>query len=79
MRRSGNTAAPFIIGLVIFGALALGAGSAYEWLKTQLLNRGEAANQESEEQNRRKWCADVFESESISQADHTYCTDIWND
>ena len=79
MRRSSNTAAPFIIGLVIFGALALGAGLGFEWLKAQFLNREETANQESEEQNRRQWCADVFESESISQADHAYCTDIWND
>jgi hypothetical protein len=79
MRRSGDTAAPFIIGLVIFVALALGAGPAFEWFKAQFLNREEAANQESEEQNRRKWCADVFESESISQADHDYCTDIWKD
>ena len=79
MSRSSNAAAPFIIGLVIFGALALGAGPAFEWLKTQLLNSEEAANQESEEQNRRKWCADVFESESISQADYTYCADIWKD
>jgi hypothetical protein len=79
MRRSSDTVAPFFIGLVIFGALALNAGPAFEWLKTQFLNREEAANQESAEQNRRKWCADVFESESISQADHTYCKDIWND
>jgi hypothetical protein len=79
MSRSSNAAAPFIIGLVIFGALALGAGPAFEWLKTQFLNKEEAANQMSEKQNRRKWCADVFESESISQADHTYCADIWQD
>ena len=79
MSRSSNAAAPFIIGLVIFGALALGAGPAFEWLKTQFFNKEEASNQESEEQNRRKWCADVFESESISQADHSYCADIWKD
>ena len=79
MRRSSDTAAPFFIGLVIFGALALTAGPAFEWLKTQFLYREEAANQEAEEQNRRKWCADVFESESISQADHAYCTEIWKD
>ena len=79
MSRSSGTAAPFIIGLVIFGALALGAEPAFEWLKTQLFDREAAANQASEEQNRRKWCADVFESESISQADHTYCADIWKD
>lgn len=79
MRRSGDTVAPFFIGLVIFGALALKAGPAFEWLKTQFLNRQEAANQASEEQNRRKWCEDVFESGSINQADHTYCKDIWKD
>jgi hypothetical protein len=75
-----GTAVLFFIGLVIFGALALKAGPAFEWLKTQFLNREAAANQDSlEEQNRRKWCADVFESDSISQADHAYCTDIWKD
>ena len=79
MRRSTNAAAPFIIGLVVFGALALGAGPAFEWLKTRLFNSEKAANHKSEEQNRRKWCADVFESESISQADHAYCADIWKD
>ena len=79
MRRSSNTATPFIIGLVIFGALALGSGTTFEWLKTQLFNKEEAANQASKKQNRRKWCADVFESESISQADHAYCADIWKD
>ena len=79
MSRSSNAAAPFIIGLVIFGALAFGAGPAFEWFKTQILNSEEAANQESGEQNRRKWCADLMESESISQADYTYCADIWKD
>ena len=79
MSRSSNAATPFIIGLIIFGALAFGAGPAFEWFKTQLFNKREAANQESEEQNRRTWCADVFESESISPADHAYCADIWKD
>jgi hypothetical protein len=79
MSKPSNAAAPFIIGLIIFGAIALGAGPAFEWIKTQFINKEEAANQMSEEQNRRKWCADVFESESISQADHTYCADIWQD
>ena len=79
MSRSSNAAVPFIVGLVFFVALALGAGPALEWFKTQFLNREEAANQKSEEQNRRKWCADVFESESISEADHAYCTEIWKD
>jgi hypothetical protein len=79
MSKFSDTAAPFIIGLVIFGALAFTGRPAFEWLKTQLLNREEAANQKSEEQNRRKWCADVFESESISQSDHAYCKDIWRD
>jgi hypothetical protein len=79
MSRSSNAAAPFIIGLVVFVALALGTGPAFKWFEAQFLNSEEAANQESEEQNRRKWCADVFESESISEADHAYCTDIWKD
>jgi len=75
-----GTAVLFFIGLVIFGALALKAGPAFEWLKTQFLDRDAAANLESlEDQNKRKWCADVFESDSISKADHAYCTDIWKD
>jgi hypothetical protein len=75
-----GTAVLFIIGLVIFATLALKAGPAFEWLKTQFLDREKAANQESlEEQNKRKWCADVFESDSISKADHAYCADIWKD
>ena len=79
MSRSSNAAAPFIIGLVIFGALAFAAGPAFEWFKTRIFNSEEAAKQESGEQSRRKWCADLMESESISQADHTYCADIWKD
>jgi len=40
----------------------------------------EAAHQDSlKEQNRLNWCADVLESDSISQSDYTYCEDIWKD
>ena len=77
MRKASNAAAPFIIGLVVFGAVALGAGPAFEWLNNQLFASEETANRESGEQNRCDWCADVFESDSISKADHDYCADIW--
>ena len=75
-----GTVVLLFIGLVIFGALALKAEPVFEWLKTQLLSGDAAAHQNSlKEQNRRKWCSDVFESDSISKADHAYCTDIWKD
>jgi hypothetical protein len=75
-----GTAVLFIIGLVIFATLAFKAVPEFERLETQFLNKEKAASQEYlEEQNRRKWCSDVFESDSISKADHAYCTEIWKD
>jgi len=87
MTRSGNTARKrsrpgmkVIVVLLFIVGIALVLKPSIEWIKGQLLHREKATRQESlGDQNRRKWCADVFESDSISESDHAYCTDIWED
>ena len=69
-----------LVVLLFIGGIALALKPSIEWIKSQLLHMEKTAHQNSlEDKNKRKWCADVFESDSISQADHAYCTDIWED
>ena len=87
MIRPGNTTrkksrhgTKVLVVLLFIGGIALALKPSIEWIKGQLLHMEKTAHQNSlEDKNKRKWCADVFESDSISQADHAYCTDIWED
>ena len=69
-----------LVVLLFIGGIVLALKPSIKWIKGQLLHMEEAAHQDSlKEQNRLNWCADVLESDSISQSDYTYCEDIWKD
>ena len=69
-----------LVVLLFIGGIVLALKPSIKWIKGQLLHMEEAARQDSlKEQNRLNWCADVLESDSISQSDYTYCEDIWKD
>jgi len=75
--KSGTKA---LVVLLFIGGIVLALKPSIKWIKGQLLHMEEAAHQDSlKEQNRLNWCADVLESDSISQSDYTYCEDIWKD
>ena len=85
MRRPSNTAkknstsGTKVLMVVLFiGGIALALKPSIKWIKGQLLHMEEAAHQDSlKEQNRLNWCADVLESDSISDSDYAACKDFW--
>jgi hypothetical protein len=78
-KRSKSGTKVLVMALFI-GRIALALKPSIKWIKGQLLHMEGAAQQNSlKEQNRSNWCADVLESESISDSDYTYCEDIWKD
>ena len=85
MNRSGNTArnkprpgTKLLLVLLIVGGILLALKPSVEWIKGQLLHMEGAAHQDSlKEQNLLKWCADVLESENISQSDYADCEEFW--
>ena len=87
MRRPSNTAkknstsGTKVLMVVLFiGGIALALKPSIKWVKGQLLQVQEATRQDSlKEQNRLDWCADVLESDSISESDYAYCEDFWKD
>ena len=67
-----------LVVLLFIGGIVLALKPSIKWIKGQLLHMEEAAHQDSlKEQNRLNWCADVLESDSISDSDYAYCEDIW--
>ena len=79
-RKKSRPGTKVLVVLLFIGGIALALKPSIEWIKGQLLHMEEAAHQDSlKEQNRLNWCADVLESDSISQSDYTYCEDIWKD
>ena len=85
MRRPSGTAkknskpdTKVLVVVLFIGGIALALKPSVEWVKGQLLHMDGASHQDSlKEQNRSNWCADVLESDSISESDYTYCEDIW--
>jgi hypothetical protein len=78
-RKSKSVTKVFVV-LLFIGGIALALKPSIKWIKGQLLQMEGAAQQDSlKEQNRLNWCADVLESDSISDSDYTYCEDFWKD
>lgn len=77
--RGKSSATTKAIAAVLFiGGIVLAVKPSIKWVKGQLLHVEEAARQESlKEQNRLGWCADVLESDSISESDYAFCEDFW--
>ena len=69
-----------LVLLLFIGGIALALKPSINWIKGQLLHMEVSTQQDSlGEQNRHNWCADVLESDSISQSDYNYCEDLWKD
>ena len=85
MRRYSGTAkknfrpgTKILVAVLFICGIALALKPSTKWVKSQLLHMEGAAQQDSlKEQNRLNWCADVLESDSISDSDYAYCEDIW--
>ena len=85
MRRPSSTAkkdskpgTKVLVVVLLIGGIAFALKPSIKWIKGQLLHMEGAVHQDSlKEQNRRNWCADILESDSISESDYTYCEDIW--
>ena len=79
-RKISSTATKAILVALFIGGIVLAVKPSIKWIKGQLLQVEEAARQDSlKEQNRLGWCADVLESDSISESDYAYCEDFWKD
>jgi hypothetical protein len=77
-KKDSKSGTKVLLVLLFIGGIALALKPSIKWVKGQLLHLDGAANQDSlKEQNRSNWCADVLESDSISESDYTYCEDIW--
>jgi len=78
-KKSSSATKAIVLALFIVG-IALAVKPSIRWVKDQLLQVEGAARQDSlKEQNRVNWCADVLESDSISDSDYAYCEDLWKD
>ena len=79
-RKISSTATKAILVALFIGGIVLAFKPSIKWIKGQLQQVEEAARQDSlKEQNRLGWCADVLESDSISESDYAYCEDFWKD
>ena len=79
-RKNSSTATKVIVVALFIGGIVFSVKPSIKWVKGQLLQVEEAARQDSlKEQNRLSWCADVLESDSISESDYAYCEDFWKD
>ena len=77
-KKKSNPGTKVLVVVLFIGGIALALEPSIEWVKGQLLHMEGAAQQDSlKEQNRLNWCADVLESDSISESDYTYCEDFW--
>ena len=85
MHRPGGTAGKnsrpgtnVLVMVLFIGGIALALKPSIKWIKGQLLHMEGAAHQNSlKEQNLLNWCADVLESDSISDSDYDYCKEFW--
>ena len=85
MRRYSGTAkkkskpgTKVLVVVLFIGGIALALKPSIKWIKGQLLHMDGATHQDSlKEQNRLNWCADVLESDSISDSDYAACKDFW--
>jgi hypothetical protein len=79
-RKKSTPGIKVLVLLLFIGGIALALKPSINWIKGHLLHMEVATRQDSlREQNRRNWCADVLESDSISQSDYNYCEDLWKD
>ena len=77
-KKNSKPGTKVLVVVLFIGGIALALKPSVEWVKGQLLHMDGASHQDSlKEQNRSNWCADVLESDSISDSDYTYCEDIW--
>ena len=77
-KKNSRPGTKVLVVVLFIGGIALALKPSIKWIKGQLLHMEGAAQQDSlKEQNRLNWCADVLESDSISDSDYTYCEDIW--
>ena len=80
MIRTNKAARKAIVVVLLIGGIVLAINPSIKWVNGQLLQVEEAARQDSlKEQNRLAWCADVLESDSISESDYAFCEDFWKD
>ena len=79
-RKKSKPGTNVLVMVLFIGGIALALKPSIKWIKGQLLHMEGATHQNSlKEQNRLNWCADVLESDSISESDYTYCEDFWKD
>ena len=79
-RKKSSTATKAILVALVIGGLMLAVKPSIKWIKDQLLQVEETTRRDLlEEQNRLDWCADVLESDSISESDYAFCEEFWKD
>ena len=79
-KKDSNPGTKVLVVVLFIGGIAFALEPSIKWVKGQLLHMEGAAQQDSlKEQNRLNWCADVLESDSISDSDYAYCEDLWKD
>ena len=77
-RKKSKPGTKVLVMVLFIGGIAIALKPSIKWIKGQLLHMEGATHQGSlKEQNRLNWCADVLESDSISDSDYAYCEDIW--
>ena len=85
MRRPSGTArekswpgTKILVMVLFIGGIAITLKPSIKWIKGQLVHMEGASQQDSiKEQNLLNWCADVLESDSISNSDYAYCKEFW--
>ena len=77
-KKTSKPGMKFLVVVLFIGGIALALKPSTKWIKGQLLHMEKAAHMDSlKEQNLLNWCADVLESDSISESDYAYCEDFW--
>jgi len=79
-RKESKSSTNVLLMVLFIGGIAIAMNPSIKWIKDQLIRMDGAAHRNSiKEQNQLNWCADVLESDSISESDHAYCKEIWKD
>ena len=79
-RKESKPGTKVLVMVLFIGGIAIAMKHSIKWTKDQLIRMDGAAHKNSiKEQNRLNWCADVLESDSISECDYAYCKEFWKD
>ena len=79
-RKESKPGTKVLVMVLFIGGIAIAMKHSIKWTKDQLIRMDGAAHKNSiKEQNRLNWCADVLESDSISESDYAYCKEFWKD